>query len=92
MKRKTHERVAYELARMLHLDDRFVLMGANFPDLDRSIGRHRHTLHNPFILASSILVNPDFFIGVGTHLILDGFTSLEKAYNFARRILNAQTH
>ena len=78
MRRKTHERVAVELARLLHLDERLVVMGARFPDIDRHVGRHRRTLHNPHVLALSSLVSPDFFVGVGSHLVLDAVSPLEK--------------
>lgn len=86
MKRKTHDRVARELARMLHLDERLVLMGARFPDLDLYIGKHRRTLHNPAVLALSTFVSPDFFVGVGSHLILDSFSQIEKIYNMLERV------
>lgn len=71
MRRKTHERVARELARLLHLDERLVLMGARFPDLDRHVGRHRKTLHNPLVMAGTTLVHPAVFIGYTSHLVLD---------------------
>jgi hypothetical protein len=71
MRRKTHDRVARELARILHLDERLVLMGARFPDLDNVIGRHRKTLHNPHVLAGTTLVHPAVFIGCASHLLLD---------------------
>ena len=70
MKRKTHERVAVELARLLHLDERLVVMGARLPDIDRHVGRHRKTLHNPAVLAGC-MVNPAVFVGCASHLVLD---------------------
>jgi len=71
VRRKAHDRVAVELARLLHLDEEHVLMGARFPDLDRHIGQHRRTLHNALVLGASTLVDPSFFVGVASHLLLD---------------------
>lgn len=74
MRKKTHERVARELARLLHLDEDKVLLGARLPDLDASIGVHRRTLHNPLVLAMTTF-DPSVFVGCASHLILDLFPS-----------------
>jgi len=88
MRRKTHERVAVELARMLHLDEELVLMGARFPDLDRHVGKHRQTLHNPFVLAATTLVSPSLFVGCLSHLVLDTIpTKFENMASAVRSVL-----
>jgi len=88
MKRKTHERVAVELARLLHLDERLVLMGARLPDLDRYVGRHRKTLHSPFVLAGTTC-HPALFIGYASHLVLDLIPcKVENGLSAIRRVLN----
>jgi len=71
MRRKTHDRIARELAFLLGLDERLVLLGARLPDLDRVVGKHRKTLHNPVVLAGTTLLHPAVFIGCASHLILD---------------------
>jgi hypothetical protein len=75
MRRKTHDRVARELARILHLDERLVLVGARLPDLDNVVGRHRKTLHNPWVLAGTTLAHPAVFVGCASHLLLDAVPS-----------------
>jgi hypothetical protein len=75
MRKQTHDRVARELARLLHLDEDKVLLGARLPDLDNYIGKHRHTLHNIGVLGASTLVHPAVFMGVLSHLVLDFFPS-----------------
>ena len=89
MRRKTHERVAVELARLLHLDERLVVMGARLPDLDRHVGRHRKTLHNPAVLAGCT-VHPALFVGCASHLVLDLLPSkVEKVIPALRGVLDA---
>ena len=91
MRKKTHQRIARELARLLHLDEDKVLLGATLPDLDTVIGVHRRTLHNPFALAISTLHSPDLFVGYLSHLVLDSIPSgcrLERAFLAIRRFVH----
>ncbi|MEM3618240.1 MAG: hypothetical protein QXK47_04100 [Candidatus Bathyarchaeia archaeon] len=73
MRKQSHEAVARELARILHLSEDRVLLGARLPDMDNYIGRHRKTLHNPVVLALTTLFDPAVFVGFASHLILDVF-------------------
>lgn len=73
MRRQTHDAVARELARLLHLDEDKVLLGARLPDMDNYVGVHRKTLHNPVALALTTLFDPAVFVGYASHLILDVF-------------------
>lgn len=83
MRKQTHERVAREIARILHLDEDKVLLGARLPDYDNIVGFHRRTFHNAVALAGSSLLSPDVFVGFLSHLILDLFPSkFERALKF----------
>ena len=91
MRKKTHQRIARELARLLHLDEDKVLLRATLPDLDTLIGVHRKTLHNPSALAISTLHSPDLFVGYLSHLVLDSIPSgcrLERAFIAVRKVLS----
>jgi len=86
LRRKTHDRVARELAFMLHLDERLVLLGSRLPDLDNVIGRHRKTLHNPFVLAGTTF-HPAVFVGCASHLLVDLFpTKIERLISTVKRL------
>lgn len=82
MRKQTHDRVARELARLLHLDEDRVLLGARLPDMDNIVGVHRRTLHNPIVLAGTTLVDPAVFVGCASHFLLDLFPS--KVERFAK--------
>jgi hypothetical protein len=87
MRKQTHDRLARELARLLHLDEDKVLLGARLPDLDNVVGVHRRTLHNPFALAGVSLVDPDVFVGYLSHLVLDICPSkFERIMGFVREL------
>jgi len=91
MRKKTHQRVARELARLLRLDEDKVLLGATLPDLDTVIGVHRRTLHNPFCIGSFLLHSPDLFVGYLSHLVLDSIPNgcrLERAFIAIRRFVH----
>jgi hypothetical protein len=71
MRWRAHRRAARMLARLMGLDARRARraeLGAIAPDLDLFVGRHRHTLHGPLLLA---VPDPSFQVGVVSHLILD---------------------
>jgi len=70
MRKKEHDRIAREVARMFHLDERLVVLGSRLPDLDLFLGKHKKSLHNPYALALSTY-NPAVFIGFASHLISD---------------------
>ena len=40
MRKKTHDNIAREIARILHLDEDKVLLGARLPDFDNVVGVH----------------------------------------------------
>jgi len=74
VRRKTHDNVAREIARILHLDEDKVLLGARLPDYDNYIGSHRRTLHNSLVLALTTF-DPAVFVGYASHMLLDLFPS-----------------
>lgn len=89
MRRQTHDNVARELARLLHLDEGRVLLGARLPDMDNYVGRHRKTLHNPVVLALTTLVDPAVFVGCASHMVLDVFpTKVERLAKALRDVLD----
>lgn len=89
MRKKTHDDVAREIARILHLDEDKVLLGARLPDMDNVVGVHRRTLHNPVVLALTTLVDPAVFVGCASHLLLDVFpTKVERLASFVRGLVN----
>jgi len=75
VRKKTHDAFAREIARILHLDEDKVLLGARLPDFDKIVGVHRRTFHNAVALAGASLLSPDVFVGFLSHLILDLFPS-----------------
>ena len=89
MKKKTHDNVAREIARILHLDEDKVLLGARLPDFDNVLGVHRRTLHNPVVLALTTMVDPAVFVGCASHLFLDVFpTKVERLASFLRGLVD----
>jgi hypothetical protein len=89
MRKQTHDRVARELARLLHLDEDKVLLGARLPDMDNVVGVHRRTLHNPFLLALTTFVDPDVFVGCASHMLMDVFpTKVERLASFLRGLVD----
>jgi len=85
VRKKTHDNIAREIARILHLDEDKVLLGARLPDVDNVVGVHRRTLHNPVVLALTTMVDPAVFVGCATHLFLDVFpTKVERLASFLR--------
>ena len=87
MKKKTHDAFAREIARILHLDEDKVLLGARLPDFDNVVGVHRRSLHNPVVLALTTLFDPAVFVGCASHLFLDVFpTKIERLASFLRSL------
>jgi|GEM_PF-3551177 len=90
MNRKDHRKVAKELALALGLDDyeNWAELGADLPDLDLYIGKHRKTLHNLHLSVLSSVIPDDkakvaYLLGMASHLITD---KLSKHINATKEI------
>jgi membrane-bound metal-dependent hydrolase YbcI (DUF457 family) len=97
MKRHEHRKIAEQLAIMLGLQDfkHYARLGADVPDLDLWIGRHRETYHNLLpLLMGGLIAQPRgrlaFAIGVVSHLLTDRFSkqiyAVEELWNIAKRL------
>ena len=97
MRRHEHRRIAEQLAVMLGLQDfkQYARLGADVPDLDLWIGRHRKTYHNLLpLLMGGLIAQPRgrlaFTIGVVSHLLADRFTrqiqAAEELWDIAKRL------
>jgi membrane-bound metal-dependent hydrolase YbcI (DUF457 family) len=96
MRRHEHRRIAEQLAVMLGLDFKhYARLGADVPDLDLWIGRHRETYHNLVpLLMGGLIAQPRgrlaFAIGVVSHLVLDRFSrqihGIQELLDVARRL------
>jgi len=95
--KREHRKVVKEIARALNLSEEattWALIGAEAPDLDLYLGKHRKTLHNPAILALTSIIPADeegkvgFLIGFTTHLLLD---RLSKSIGASKRLYSLIT-
>jgi len=88
MRESIHDKIAREVARRLHLDERLVLVGSKLPDLDLFL-KHRKTLHNPMVLALSGIAGKSVFLGYASHLFFDLFSKPYRAYEKAKRVIKS---
>jgi len=75
-----HRKIVQDIARALNLSDRattWAMVGAEIPDIDLYVGKHRKTMHNPTLGALTAVIPADeegkvgFLLGLATHLFLD---------------------
>jgi len=86
--KRDHRKIVKEIANMLNLSDdatTWALIGAELPDIDLYVGKHRKTLHNP-ALGALVSVVPakeegkvGFLLGFVSHLFLDKLSKYVRA-------------
>jgi len=85
---REHRKIVLDVARVFNLSDQattWAMIGAEVPDIDLYVGKHRKTLHNPALgMLTSVIPADDegkvgFLLGLATHLFLDRLSKHAKA-------------
>jgi len=102
MDAREHRRIVRDIAKTLDLSDRattWALVGAEVPDIDLYVGKHRKTMHNPALGALTSVIPADeegkigFLLGFATHLFLDKLSkhvkTMQRMFTLIERVAEA---